>query len=175
MADTGAASGLREEEGMNAKSLIAAVCGMILKVVVAVALIMAIYRGAILAYDYGYRVFEEPAMSTGEGRVVSVTITEDMSAKEMGRLFLNKGLIRDDRLFIVQYYLSEFRKELKTGNFELSTAMTVEEMMEAMTKEPVVTQPESSDLDELPGSVTDPSGDLAGDGASGDESQEGTQ
>ncbi|MCM1119391.1 MAG: endolytic transglycosylase MltG [bacterium] len=135
---------------MNAKSLIAAVCGMILKIVVAVGIIMLIYRGTILAYDYGYRVFEEPAMSAGEGRTVSVTITEDMSAKEMGQLFLTKGLIRDDRLFVLQYYLSEFRKELKTGDFELSTAMTVEEMMEAMTKEPVVEEPESDGMDNLP-------------------------
>lgn len=137
---------------MNAKSLIAAVCGMILKVVVAVGIIMVIYRGTILAYDYGYRVFEEPAMSAGEGRTVSVTITEDMSAKEMGQLFLTKGLIRDDKLFILQYYLSEFRKELKTGDFELSTAMTVEEMMEAMTKEPVVEESEPTGLDVPEGS-----------------------
>ena len=148
---------------MNAKSLIAAVCGMILKVVVAVVLIMAIYRGAIMAYDYGYRVFEEPAMSAGEGRVINVTITEGMSAKEMGELFLSKGLIRDEKLFIVQYYLSEFRKELKTGNFELSTAMTVEDMMEAMTKEPVVVQPETSGIDDLPGNDVGDSGDAGGD------------
>ena len=148
---------------MNAKSLIAAVCGMILKVVVAVVLIMAIYRGAIMAYDYGYRVFEEPAMSVGEGRVINVTITEGMSAKEMGELFLSKGLIRDEKLFIVQYYLSEFRKELKTGDFELSTAMTVEDMMEAMTKEPVAAQQETPDADELSGNDAGDGADTSGD------------
>lgn len=151
---------------MNAKSLIAAVCGMILKVVAAVVIIMAVYRGAIMAYDYGYRVFEEPAMSVGEGRTVSVTITEGMSAKEMGELFLSRGLIRDDKLFIVQYYLSEFRKELKTGNFELSTAMTVEQMMEAMTKEPVVEEPGPADADDLPG---DAAGEDDKPSAAGDE------
>lgn len=144
---------------MNAKQLIAAVCGTILKVAAAVLIIMVIYRGAIMAYDYGYRVFEEPAMSAGEGRVISVTITEDMSPKEMGQLFLSKGLIRDDRLFILQYYFSEFRKELKTGDFELSTAMTVEEMMEAMTKEPVVEVPEPTGMDDLPQDITDPEGE----------------
>lgn len=121
---------------MSVKSLIAAVCGTILKVAAAVAVIMLIYRGSILAYDYGYRIFEEPAVSAGEGRVVSVTIPEDMSAGEMGQLFLSKGLIRDDRLFVLQYYFSEYRQDLKSGDFELSTAMTVEEMMETMTKEP---------------------------------------
>ncbi|MDE6674610.1 MAG: endolytic transglycosylase MltG, partial [Acetatifactor sp.] len=145
-------------------------CGMILKVVVAVVIIMAIYRGAITAYDYGYRVFEEPAMSAGEGRMISVTITENMSAKEMGQLFLSKGLIRDEKLFIVQYYLSEFRQDLKTGDFELSTAMTVEEMMEAMTKEPVVEEPEPTDLDDL----DDLPEDINGEGENpGDDSAEG--
>lgn len=82
-------------------------------------------------------------MSLGEGRTVSVTIAEGMSPKEMGQLFLSKGLIRDEKLFVLQYYFSEFREDLKSGEFELSTAMTVEEMMEAMTKEPVVKEPET--------------------------------
>lgn len=148
---------------MSVKSLIAAVCGTILKVAAAVFIIMLIYRGAIMAYDYGYRIFEEPAVSAGEGRVVSVTITEDMSPKEMGSLFLSKGLIRDDRLFVLQYYFSEFRKDLKTGDFELSTAMTVEEMMETMTKEPEVEQPVPEGMDALPSDVTDPDNEPDGD------------
>lgn len=143
---------------MNAKSLIAAVCGTILKVAVAVLVIMMIYRGSLMAYDYGYRVFEEPAMSSGEGRAIVVTIPEDMSPGEMGRLFLNKGLIRDDRLFVLQYYFSEFRKDLKTGDFELSTAMTVEEMMEAMTKEPVAAV-EPAGMDDLPQDIINPEAD----------------
>lgn len=153
---------------MNAKTLIAAVCGTILKVAAVALIIMMIYRGAIMAYDYGYRIFEEPAVSAGEGRVVSVTITEDMSAGEMGRLFLSKGLIRDDRLFVLQYYLSEFRKELKTGDFELSTAMTVDEMMEAMTQEPAELTPESAGMDDLPPDVTDPGQEPGGDEQSED-------
>ena len=50
---------------MNAKTLIAGVCGTILKVAAAALIIMMIYRGAIMAYDYGYRIFEEPAISAG--------------------------------------------------------------------------------------------------------------
>lgn len=167
---------------MNAKSLIAAVCGTILKVAFAVLIIMMIYRGAILAYDYGYRVFEEPAMSAGEGRAIVVTIPEDMSPKEMGQLFLSKGLIRDDRLFVLQYYFSEFRKDLKAGDFELSTAMKVEEMMEAMTREPVVEPVEPAGMDDLPQDIinqgTDPNAapDAAPDSdPDGEENPEGAE
>lgn len=110
-----------------------AVLGAVCRVVITIAAVYIIYQGAILCYNYGYRVFMEPAVSAGEGRSVTVAVTEDMSPKEIGQLFENKGLVRDGTLFMLQYYLSEYVKEVKPGVFELSTAMTAEEMMEAMT------------------------------------------
>lgn len=120
---------------MKTSKLVAVVCSVILKVAVIVAVIFVIYRGAMLCYDYGYRIFAEPAISAGEGRSVTVTVTEDMSPKEIGTLLLSKGLIRDEKLFVLQYYFSEFQKEVKPGTFELTTAMTVEEMMEVMASQ----------------------------------------
>ena len=118
---------------MKSSNLIMAVLGAIFRVVVAIAAVYIIYQGAILCYNYGYRILTEPALSAGEGRTVTVAITDDMSPKEIGQLFENKGLVRDARLFMLQYYLSEYVKDVKPGVFELSTSMTAEEMMEAMT------------------------------------------
>ena len=154
---------------MNARSLITAVSGTVLKVAVAVLLILMIYRGAVAAYDYGYRIFEEPPMSGGEGRTVVVTITEGMTPQEMGQLFLSKGLIRDEKLFVLQYYFSEFQKELKTGNFELSTAMTVEEMMEAMTNEPIAEEAEETGMDDPGADAVGTDEDLSGENAPSEE------
>lgn len=120
---------------MKTSKLVAMVCSVILKVAVIIAVIFVIYRGAMLCYDYGYRIFAEPAISAGEGRSVTVTVTEDMTPKEIGTLLLSKGLIRDEKLFVLQYYFSEFQKEVKPGTFELTTAMTVEEMMEVMASQ----------------------------------------
>ena len=117
---------------MKPSSLISAVVGVIFRVACTVLVVLVVYRGAMVCYDYGYRIFTEPAVSAGEGRAITVTIPKDMSAKEMGELFANKGLIKDSNLFILQYYLSEFRKDIQPGTFELSTAMTAEEMMEVM-------------------------------------------
>ena len=117
---------------MKTSNLVATVCSVILRVLIVIAVVFFIYRGAMFCYDYGYRIFAEPAVSAGEGRTVNVTITKEMSPKEMGALLLSKGLIRDDKLFVLQYYFSEFQKDVKPGSFELSTAMTVEEMLEIM-------------------------------------------
>lgn len=119
---------------MKVTSIIAAVAGAIFRVVAAVAVVYLIYRGAGICYDYGYRIFTEPAMTVGEGRTVSVSITEDMSALEIGELLESRGLVRDAKLFVLQYYLSEYIKDVKPGTFELSTAMTVEDMMAVMAE-----------------------------------------
>lgn len=120
---------------MKPGNVIISVVGAIFRMAVIVFAVYAIYRGGLLCYDYGYRIFTEPAVSSGEGRTVTVAITEDMSASEIGQLLENKGLIRDAKLFVLQYYLSEYRKDVKPGIFELSTSMTVEEMMAAMVPE----------------------------------------
>lgn len=118
---------------MKPGNVIISVVGAIFRVAVIILAVYVIYQGALRCYDYGYRIFTEPAISSGEGKTVTVAITEDMSASDIGHLLENKGLIRDARLFILQYYLSEYREDVKPGIFELSTSMTAEEMMEAMT------------------------------------------
>ncbi len=121
--------------GMNSGNLVGAVMGAVLKAAAAVVVIFLIYEGASVCYDYGYRIFTEPAVSSGEGRSVTVTITEDMSPADIGELFQTKGLVEDATLFTLQYYFSEFRRDVKPGEYELSTSMTAEEMMEVMASD----------------------------------------
>ncbi len=121
---------------MKSESVVAAVLGVIFRVAVTVLVIYVIYRGALVCYDYGYRIFTEPAMSSPEtARTVTVAVTKDMSALDIGNLLESKGLVRDAKLFFLQYYLSEFREDVGPGIFELNTSMTAEDMMEAMVVE----------------------------------------
>ena len=125
---------------MKITEVILAVCGAIIKIALAIVIATVIYRGTSLAYSYGYRIFEETPVSSGEGYTITVKITDNMSAADMGKMLAEKGLIRDEKLFILQYMFSEFKDDLLPGEHDLSTAMTVEEMMEEMTKEKVVKQ-----------------------------------
>lgn len=117
---------------METKDVVSAIFGTVVKVMLIAFVVIMVYRGVLTGYNYGYRVFKQEPMTLGEGRTVTVKITENMSVKEMGELFLQKGLIADTTLFTAQYYLAEFREGVKPGTYELSTAMTVEEMMEVM-------------------------------------------
>ena len=77
---------------MKAANLAGAVLGAILKVAFAVLVVYLVYTGASTCYDYGYRIFTEPAISSGEGRKITVTLTSDMSATEIGNTLQEKGL-----------------------------------------------------------------------------------
>ena len=123
---------------MKTANLAGAVLGTILKVVFVVVVVYLVYTGASTCYDYGYRIFTEPAVSAGEGRKITVTLTSDI-----GTMMQEKGLTRDGRLFALQYLLSEYKKDWKPGTYELSTAMTAEEMMEVMAGQTESTEEES--------------------------------
>lgn len=138
---------------MKASRVVAAVFGTVIKVFVAVVVIAVIYQGVMFGYEYGYRVFAETPVTSGEGRSVMFTVREDMIpesedetglspgslieafgiGREMGKVLEEAGLIRDRNLFTIQFMFSEYRVDIKPGEYELNSSMTVDEMLERMT------------------------------------------
>lgn len=119
--------------GMKIKNIVAGASGMVLRAVLLVCAVYVVYRGTLVCYDYGYRVFTEPAYKPNSQQVETVVVTKDMSPGDIGNMLKDKGLIEDEKLFVLQYYLSEYREDVAPGVFELSPSMTAEQMMEAMT------------------------------------------
>ena len=117
---------------METNHIVSAIFGTVLKIVFAMVIVAFVFRGAMAGYEFGYRVFKQQPMALGEGRTVTVKVSEDMTPKQMGELFKKNGLVNDTTLFLAQYYMSEFRENVRPGTYELSTSMTVEEMMEIM-------------------------------------------
>lgn len=136
---------------MNGKEIVGSVFGMAFKIIAAVLIVMFTYKYALLAYDYGYRIFGELPITSGEGRSVSVTIQEGADAKAVGEILENKGLIRDGELFILQELISDYHNEILPGTYELNTSMTAEQMLEIMSTEPETTEDEEGNksLDEM--------------------------
>ncbi len=120
---------------MKLKYIIGATAQLIVKVVLFVFIIMYIIRAATAAYDYGYRVFTEPPMSFGDGRIISVYVEDNASALEVGKMLQEKGLIRDGRLFMIQELLSEQHDKIRPGVYDLNTNMTAQEILEVIAPE----------------------------------------
>ena len=117
---------------MNSREIVGSVFGIAIKIIVAVVVVMFVYKYAFVAYDYGYRIFGEKPITSGEGRDITVVISDGDGAKEIGEVLESKGLIRDAKLFIIQEKLSNYSGEIPAGEYVLNTSMTAEEMIEVM-------------------------------------------
>ena len=115
---------------MEGRQIAGAVVGTVIKVVVTAVFLMFVYRYAVEAYDYGYRIFGEEPMDAEPGRDVTVTIGEYDSTQDVAEMLMQRGLIRDAKLFVIQEKLSGLEEGLRPGTYDLNTAMTVEEMLE---------------------------------------------
>ena len=120
---------------MNSKEVVVSIFSTVFKVVLAIIIVMLVYKWSLTAYEYGQRVFNEPPMTAGNGRMVTIVVEEGESAKEIAEDLEKNGLIRDANLFRVQEMLSAYKDKMKPGVYELNTSMTTEEMMAIMSSE----------------------------------------
>lgn len=131
---------------MDIKQMIMAVLGTIFRVAVVIVVVVFVYRAALMAYDYGYRIFQETPVSAAPGTDMRVEITVGKSALQIGEILEQKGLIRDAKLFYIQNLLSKYKDKLQAGSYVLNTSMTMEEMMAVMSSgEPENTQSNEPD------------------------------
>ena len=104
--------------------------------IVALLIIYATVSVSLVGFDFGYRVFTEPAMEEEPGRDVSIIIDKGMSKDAIGRELESKGLVRDATLFVIQLELSAYADRILPGTYILNTSMTAKDMMVIMSTEP---------------------------------------
>ncbi len=120
---------------MKIGSFFVNVAAMLVRLLIVLVLLSAIYKLGFRAYDFGYRIFAEESMTGEPGRDIEITIPQGASVMEIGEILEVRGLIRDKRLFFVQERLSEFHGKLSPGDYTLNTSETPRDMMAIMAKD----------------------------------------
>ncbi|MBQ6376436.1 MAG: endolytic transglycosylase MltG [Lachnospiraceae bacterium] len=111
--------------------------GLLLRLVFAVFAVMIIVTLGNASYRFGYLVFREAPMEEEPGRDITVIIPENASVRETARILSVNGLIRDERVFLLQERLSNYHGKLLSGRFTLNTSMTPTEILAYLAGEPV--------------------------------------
>ena len=78
---------------MKIKQLTFSFIGTVIRIVIIAVAALLIYKAGQKAYDFGYRVFAEEAMSPAPGRDVEVSITQGKGAYDVGKMLEEKGLM----------------------------------------------------------------------------------
>lgn len=118
---------------MNIRKIGLGLLDATVKIVFVVIVVMMITRYSKLAYNYGYHIFNQTPVSSGTGRTVSFTVKSGDSASAIAENLSSVGLITDKTLFRLQERFSEYHGKEKPGTYELSTAMTPDEMLAIMS------------------------------------------
>lgn len=127
---------------MGGKQIVKGLTSMIIKVVLAIIIVAAIYKIATTCYNFGFRIFAEEAMDPDGGTEVTVAIVEGKSVKEIGTILKEKGLIRDANLFYIQEMVSGEHGKLQAGVYTLNTNMTPKDIIRILAEGPVETTDE---------------------------------
>ena len=90
--------------------------------------VLVIWIGKV-TYQFGYNIFNQQAMSPGEGQEVTVVIKEDATAYDIAKTLKSKGLIEDSLVFVEQEKLSNYSGKMRPGTYLLSTAYTPTRIM----------------------------------------------
>ena len=105
------------------------IAGGVFRTALYICVAVLIFWGGKTAYQFGYYVFNQQAMSPGAGQEVTVVIQEGSTVYEIGKTLESKGLIEDAKVFYVQEKLSNYRGKLNAGTYLLSTAYTPTRIM----------------------------------------------
>ena len=102
----------------------------VLKILIYICLALFLVFLGSRAYTLGYQVFNQQPKESGEGREITVTVTDDMSVMDIGEMLKERGLIDTSPLvFWIQEFLSEYHNDILPGKYVLNTNQTVDEML----------------------------------------------
>ena len=116
----------------------------LLRLAIVLLVIVGIWRVGQIAYDFAYHVVSDDAVDPEPGRDVDVSITSDMSNKEIAKLLENRGLITDSTTFQIQLKLTSYDDKLKAGTYELNTSMAPRRIMKILAGEEKTGEDEES-------------------------------
>ncbi|MDO4273089.1 MAG: solute-binding protein [Eubacteriales bacterium] len=105
------------------------VAGGFFRIALYVCVVVLIFWIGKSTYQFGYDVFNQEAMSPGEGQEVTVVIKQDSSVYKIAKTLESKGLVEDAKVFYVQELFSNYHGRLRPGTYLLSTAYTPNRIM----------------------------------------------
>ena len=105
------------------------VAGVFFKIALYVCVVVLLLWVGKASFQFGHDVFNQQAMSPGEGQEVTVVIKEDTSLYKIARTLQKKGLVKSAPVFYVQERLSVYHGKLQEGTYLLSTAYTPNRIM----------------------------------------------
>ncbi|MCI6880270.1 MAG: endolytic transglycosylase MltG [Lachnospiraceae bacterium] len=107
----------------------------LLRLALLILVVVGIFKVGEYAYTYCYSVVSDTAAEEEPGRDVSVSVTSDMSAGKVAKLFERKGLVKSADVFKIQMKVTGYEDKIQPGKYVLNTSMRPREMLKILAGE----------------------------------------
>ena len=115
------------------------ILSMLLNICIVTVGVFIIYAAGSRAYTFGHNIFDEEAVSseaqareTENARQVEITISDNISAKQLSSMLYQKGLCKDKTIMYFQIMLSDYNKKFVGGTYTLNSGMKPSDMFKVM-------------------------------------------
>ena len=107
--------------------------GISLNIVVLFVAVIFIVIAGTKAYSFGYNIFNEQAVDKKENaKSAEITVTENMSAKQLANVLYDKGMIKDKTIFYFQVILSDYKNKFIAGTYTITSDMLPTDIMKKL-------------------------------------------
>ena len=119
---------------MDVRKAAAHVGAICLKLALYVAIILGLIYLGQTTYYYTHAVFANQACEEAPGKTMKVTISEDVSEKELAKVLEKNGLIENSLVFRIQMKMAGFGQMIEADTYELNTSMTPSELIKILSE-----------------------------------------
>lgn len=120
---------------MSASKIVLNILYVCTTILLFVVIAFSLLKLGAASYGMGYRVFTEQPVDHSPGRDVVVEVAKGMSARELGIVLEEKGLVKDANLFLIQMKLFAYSSKIQPGLYTLNTSQTAKDMLSVMAAE----------------------------------------
>lgn len=114
---------------MTIRRILVSILLFLLKLFFVIAIAVGITRLGGYAYEVGYSLYDNSAVSSPPGKDVAIVIPEGCSVSRVAELLEYKGLIKNALVFRLQEQLSKYKGEIQAGSYVLNTSQTAWEIL----------------------------------------------
>ena len=114
---------------MQTRKILVNILMFLIKLLLAVIIIIGIYRFGEYAYHFGHSIYDNVSVSDPPGRDVAIVVPEGSTVGQIASLLESRGLIRDKVVFRIQERLSKYHGQIQAGNYVLNTSQNAQEML----------------------------------------------
>lgn len=110
---------------------------VLLKCILWLVLLFAVFQGAKFSYEYGKAIFMDEAMTeSGVNDDVEILVLDGATAKRVGEQLEDAGVVADKNLFYIQAVLSGMGDDIVGGTYVFNSSMKPSKILDMLNTGP---------------------------------------